>query len=350
MFPDNCINLGSLIIPRVMKFNRYVSCIDTHCSGESTRILVGGVPKLIGKTMQEKQKYFQDHYDHLVGTMLKEPRGFDGMLGSVLTEPCHSEADVGVIYLWTGGYFSACGDSTYSCSAALVNTGMIDVKEPITNITFDTVAGLVKTKVEVEDGVAKRIYMQGVPSFYWKTMKFDIPDLGEVEAEIAYGGLWYAFIDADSIGLKPTQENKDEWIPLGWKIRNYIADTIKVDHPEYPELNILDLVTFYTKPSKPEFTSRHWNVFGPKQTCRSPAGTCSNARMAAMYGKGEMRPGDEVKFESTIGTVMVCKIAKEQKLGKYDAIVPDVMATAYITGFTQVVIDPDDPLKAGFLL
>ena len=350
MVPDNCINLGSLIIPRVMKFNRYVSCIDTHCSGESTRILVGGVPKLVGKTMQEKQKYFQDHYDHLVGTMLKEPRGFDGMLGSVLTEPCRSEADVGVIYLWTGGYFSACGDSTYSCSAALVNTGMIDVKEPITNITFDTVAGLVKTKVEVEAGVAKRIYMQGVPSFYWKTMKFDIPDLGEVEADIAYGGLWYAFIDADSIGLKPTQENKDEWIPLGWRIRNYIADTIKVDHPEYPELNILDLVTFYTKPSKPEFTSRHWNVFGPKQTCRSPAGTCSNARMAAMYGKGEMRPGDEVKFESTIGTVMVCKIAKEQKLGKYDAIVPDVMATAYITGFTQVVIDPDDPLKAGFLL
>ncbi len=333
-----------------MKFNRYVSCIDTHCSGESTRILVGGVPKLKGKTMQEKQKYFQDHYDHLVGTMLKEPRGFSGMLGSVLTEPCHPEADIGVIYLWTDGYFSACGDSTYSCSAALVNTGMIEVKEPITNIIFDTVSGLVKTKVEVEDGNAKRIYMEGVPSFYWKTMKFDVPGVGELEADIAYGGLWYAFIDADSIGLKPSLENKDHWIPLGWKIRNFIADQIKVDHPEYPELNILDLVTFYTKPSKDEYTSRHWNVFGPKQTCRSPAGTCSNARMAAMYGKGEIKPGDEVKFESTISTVMVGKISEEKKLGKYDAIVPDVMATAYVTGFMQVVIDPDDPLKDGFLL
>jgi len=321
-----------------MKFNRYVSCIDTHCSGESTRILVGGVPKLKGKTMQEKQKYFQDHYDHLVGTMLKEPRGFSGMLGSVLTEPCHPEADIGVIYLWTDGYFSACGDSTYSCSAALVNTGMIEVKEPVTNITFDTVSGLVKTKVE------------GVPSFYWKTMKFNVPGVGELEADIAYGGLWYAFIDADSIGLKPSLENKDHWIPLGWTIRNFIADQIKVDHPEYPELNILDLVTFYTKPSKDEYTSRHWNVFGPKQTCRSPAGTCSNARMAAMYGKGEIKPGDEVKFESTISTVMVGKISEEKKLGKYDAIVPDVMATAYVTGFMQVVIDPDDPLKDGFLL
>jgi proline racemase len=333
-----------------MKINRYVSCIDTHCSGESTRILVGGVPKLKGKTMQEKQKYFQEHYDHLVGTMLKEPRGFSGMLGSVLTEPCHPEADIGVIYLWTDGYFSACGDSTYSCSAALVNTGMIEVKEPVTNIIFDTVSGLVKTKVEVEDGNAKRIYMEGVPSFYWKTMKFDVPGVGELEADIAYGGLWYAFIDADSIDLKPSLENKDHWIPLGWKIRNYIADQIKVDHPEYPELNILDLVTFYTKPSKDEYTSRHWNVFGPKQTCRSPAGTCSNARMAAMYGKGEIKPGDEVKFESTISTIMVGRISEEKKLGKYDAIVPDVMATAYVTGFMQVVIDPDDPLKDGFLL
>jgi proline racemase len=333
-----------------MKFNRYVSCIDTHCSGESTRILIGGVPKLKGKTMQEKQKYFQDHYDHLVGTMLQEPRGFSGMLGSVLTEPCHPDADIGVIYLWTGGYFSACGDSTYSCSAALVNTGMVEVTEPYTHITFDTVSGLVKTKVEVVDGNAKRIYMEGVPSFYWKTMKFDIPGVGDVEADIAYGGLWYAFIDAESIGLKPSLENKDHWIPLGWKIRNHIADKIKVDHPEYPELSILDLVTFYTKPSKDEYTSRHWNVFGPKQTCRSPAGTCTNARMAAMYGKGEIKPGDEVKFESTISTVMVGKISEERKLGKYDAIVPDVMATAYVTGFMQVVIDPDDPLKDGFLL
>jgi proline racemase len=308
------------------------------------------VPKLKGKTMQEKQKYFQDHYDHLVGTMLKEPRGFSGMLGSVLTEPCHPDADIGVIYLWTDGYFSACGDSTYSCSAALVNTGMVEVTEPYTHITFDTVSGLVKTKVEVENGNAKRIYMEGVPSFYWKTMKFDIPAIGEVEADIAFGGLWYAFIDAESIGLNPTLENKDHWIPLGWKIRNYIADQIKVDHPEYPELSILDLVTFYTKPSKDEYTSRHWNVFGPKQTCRSPAGTCTNARMAAMYGKSEIKPGDEVKFESTISTVMVGRIAEEKKLGKYDAIIPDVMATAYVTGFMQVVIDPDDPLKDGFLL
>lgn len=333
-----------------MKFKRYVSCIDTHCSGESTRMVVGGVPKLVGKTMQEKQDYFKEHYNGLLGTMLKEPRGFEGMLGAVLTEPCRPEADVGVIYLWTDGYFSACGDSTYSCSAALVNTGMVDVKEPVTEITFDTVAGLVRTKVDVKDGVAKAIYMQGVPSFYWKTMKFDIPDVGEVEADIAYGGLWYAFVDADKIGLKPTLETKDQWIPLGWKMRNFIADQVKVDHPEYPNLNIMDLVTFYTKPTKKEYTSRHWNVFGPKQTCRSPAGTCTNARMAAMYGKGQLKPGQEIVFESTIGTLMYGKIAKETKVGKYKAIVPDVKAYAYITGFNQVVVDPDDPLKAGFLL
>lgn len=332
-----------------MRFKRYISCIDTHCSGESTRIVVGGVPKLLGKNMIGKQQYFQENYDSLRGTLLKEPRGFEGMLGAVICEPCHPEADIGVIYLWTDGYFSACGDSTYSCSAALVNTGMLEVKEPITNITFDTVAGLVKTKVMVQDGISKAIYMQGVPSFYWKTMKFDVPEVGEIEADIAFGGLWYAFIDAHSINLEPSLENKDYWIPLGWRIRNHIADRIKVDHPELPELNVLDLVTFYTEPSKSEYTSRHWNVFGPKQSCRSPAGTCTNARMAAMYGKGELMPGDEIIFESTISTLMKGKIAEEVKVGKYKAIIPDVMATAYITAFNQIVIDPEDPLRKGFL-
>jgi len=332
-----------------LKFERYLSCIDTHSSGEATRILVGGIPKLKGETMQEKQAYFQEHYDHLRPTMLKEPRGFAGMLGAVLTEPCRPEADVGVIYLWTDGYFNACGDSTYSCSAALVNAGMVEVEEPYTNITFDTVAGLVKTRVKVEDGEAKSIAMMGVPSFYYKTIKMNVPDVGEVEADVAYGGLWYAFIDAESIGLEPTLENKDYWIPLGWKIRNHIADSMKVDHPEYPELNILDLVTFYTEPSVEGAHSRHWNVFGPKQSCRSPAGTCSNARMAALYGKGELKPGEEFVAESTISTLHYGKIADEVKVGKYRAILPEVSATAYITAINQIVIDPDDPQKGGFL-
>ncbi len=332
-----------------MKLNRYVSCIDTHSTGEATRILIGGIPKLKGKTMAEKQAYFQEHYDHLRSTILQEPRGSAGLLGAVLTEPTVTEADVGVIYLWTDGYFSACGDSTYSCAAALLNTGMVEVKEPFTEITFDTVAGLVKTRVQVEDGEAESIAMQGVPSFYYKTIEEDVPGVGKVKADIAYGGLWYAFIDAESIGLEPSLETKDHWIPLGWKIRNHLADRYKMDHPEHPELNVLDLVTFYTKPSRKDADTRHWNVFGPKQSCRSPAGTCSNARMAALYGKGELKVGDELVCESTISTLHHCKVLEEVKVGKYRGILPEVSATAYVTAFNQIVIDPMDPLKDGFL-
>jgi proline racemase len=194
--------------------------VDTHSSGEATRILVGGIPKLKGETMREKQRYFQNHYDYLRPAMLQEPRGFAGLLGAVLTEPTVPSADVGVIYLWTGGYFSACGDSTYSCSAALINLGMVEAQEPMTEIVYDTVAGLVRTKVQVEDGEARSIAMEGVPSFYFKTIVLEVPDVGEIEADIAYGGLWYAFIDVERIGLNPSLENKDEWIPLGWKIRS----------------------------------------------------------------------------------------------------------------------------------
>ncbi len=332
-----------------MKFTRIIPCIDTHSSGEATRVVVGGIPKLKGRTMAEKQAYFKEHYDDLRPTMLKEPRGFAGLLGAVLTEPASPEADIGVIYLWTDGYFSACGDSTYSVSAVLVNTGMVEVKEPVTEITLDTVAGHVRTKVYVEDGEAKSIAMEGVPSFYTETVKMEVPTVGEVEADIAYGGLWYAFIDAESIGLEPSLENKDHWIPLGWEIRNYMANRVKVSHPDYPELNILDLVTFYTEPTVEGAHTRHWNVFGPKQSCRSPAGTCTNARMAALYGKGELKVGDEFVAESTISTLHYGKVLREVKVGKHRGIQPEVSATAYITALNQIVIDPRDPQKDGFL-
>ncbi len=332
-----------------MKFSRIISCIDTHSTGEATRVVIGGIPKLKGKNMAEKQAYFQKHYDGLRPTMLQEPRGSAGLLGAVITEPTVPEADIGVIYLWTDGYFSACGDSTYSVSAVLVNTGMVEVKEPETEITLDTVAGLVRSRVHVENGEAKSIAMEGVPSFYTETIKMKVPDVGMVEADIAYGGLWYAFIDAKTIDLKPSLENKDHWIPLGWKIRNYLADKVKISHPEYPQLNVLDLVTFYTVPSVKSASTRHWNVFGPKQSCRSPAGTCTNARMAALYGKGQLKPGDEFVAESTIGTLHYGKILKEVKVGKYRGIQPEVSATAYITAVNQIVIDPNDPLRGGFL-
>jgi len=332
-----------------MKFSRVVSCVDTHSSGEATRVLVGGIPKIKGKTMVEKQAYFQEHYDDLRQTMLKEPRGFAGMLGAVLTEPTLPDADVGVIYLWTDGYFAACGDSTYSVSAVLVNTGMVEVVEPVTEITLDTVSGKVKSRVYVENGEAKSISMEGVPSFYTETIKMVVPEVGVVEADIAYGGLWYAFVDACSLGLKMSLENKDEWIPLGWKIRNYLAEHVNVSHPQFPEQKILDLVTFYTEPTVTGANTRHWNVFGPKQSCRSPAGTCTNARMAALFAKGELAVDEEFVAESTISTLHSGRIMKEVDIYGIKGIQPEVTATAYITSFNQVVIDPRDPQKGGFL-
>jgi len=333
-----------------MKFSRVITAIDTHSSGEATRIIIGGLPKLPGKNMAEKQAYFQKRFDHLRPALLQEPRGFAGLLGAVITEPTVPEADVGVIYLWTGGYFSACGDSTYSISAMLVNTGMVEAKEPTTEIVLDTVAGLVKTRVEVVNSEAEGIAMQGTPSFYLKTVKRDMPDVGNIEADIAYGGLWYAFINAKKLDLVPTQENKEEWIKLGWKIRCYLAEEVPVKHPVYPELNLLDLVTFYTAPTIPEADTKHANIFGPQQTCRSPAGTCTNARMAALYGKGELKVGEEFIAESLIGTLHRGRILKEVRIGEHKGILPEVTATAYITGIQQFVIDPRDPLKDGFLL
>jgi proline racemase/trans-L-3-hydroxyproline dehydratase len=333
-----------------LKFSKIVTAIDTHSSGEGTRIITGGIPKIPGRNMAEKQAYFQKNLDHLRKMLLEEPRGSAGLLGAVITEPTVPEADVGVIYLWTGGYFSACGDSTYSISAMLVNSGMVDVEEPTTQITLDTVAGLVRTRVKVVNEEAEDIAMLGTPSFYLKTVKTNVAGVGKIEADIAYGGLWYAFIDASKLGFVPTTENKDEWIRLGWKVRESLAEKVPVEHPTYPELNKLDIVTFHTKPTKPEAHAKHANIFGPQQTCRSPAGTATNARMAALYGTGELKLGEEFVAESIIGTLHRGRILKETMIGSFKGILPEVSATAYITGIQQFVVDPRDPLRQGFLL
>ena len=333
-----------------MRFARVVTAVDTHSSGEATRIIIGGIPKLTGRTMAEKQACFQREFDDLRVTLLQEPRGFAGLLGAVITEPTVPEADVGVIYLWTGGYFNACGDSTYSVSAMLVNTGMVRSKEPITEIVLDTVAGLVKTKVDVKNGEAEEIVMEGTPSFYFKTVRTEVPGIGEVNADIAYGGLWYAFIDASRHGFDPTTDNKEDWIRRGWKIRDHFAEKFPVLHPILTGLKTLDLVSFYAKARQPWAHAKHANVFGPQQTCRSPAGTATNARMAALYGKGQLRVGEEFIAESLIGTIHRGRIKQEVNIGQYKGILPEVSATAYITGINQYVIDPRDPLKAGFLL
>ena len=184
-----------------MKYQRMFTTIDTHTGGNPTRTLISGMPPLQGQTMSEKMLYMQKEYDWIRKFLMNEPRGHGVMSGAIMTEPCHPDADVGVIYIETGGYLPMCGHDTIGFCTALIETGMIEVKEPYTMIKVDTPAGLVDVTVKVEKGVAKEVTFVNVPSFLLKTIELEVEDVGHVVCEIAYGGNFYGIIDARTLDL-----------------------------------------------------------------------------------------------------------------------------------------------------
>ncbi len=186
-----------------MKFKRIISAIDSHTEGEPTRVVIGGIPVIPGVTFQEKWRWAKDNLEDLRKMLMFEPRGSGIMSGSIITTPCTPGADVGVIFIEVSGFLPMCGHGTIGTCTVLVEAGLVPVTEPITYLTLDTPAGLVKARVAVEDGVAKDVTIQNVPAFLYKSDLFvEVPELGKVKLDIAYGGNFYAIVPAAGVGLE----------------------------------------------------------------------------------------------------------------------------------------------------
>ena len=171
-----------------MKFQKLFTTIDTHTGGNPTRTVISGLPDLKGKTMSEKMLYMKEHYDWIRKFLMNEPRGHSVMSGALIVGPCDPKADVGVIYIETGGYLPMCGHDTIGCCTALIEAGLVEAKEPYTFINLDTPAGLVEVKVKVVNGKAKEVTFANIPSFLLKSIEVDVEGIGKVKCDIAYGG------------------------------------------------------------------------------------------------------------------------------------------------------------------
>ncbi|MEM3622826.1 MAG: proline racemase family protein [Candidatus Bathyarchaeia archaeon] len=334
-----------------MKVERTITVFETHSSGETTKVVVSGFPRIPGKTMWEKTKYCQEHFDGWRKALMMQPRGFSGILGAIITEPTNPKADYGVVFTYTGGYFNSCGDSTFSVTKVLIEQGMVEVKEPVTEVNLDTAAGLVKVEAKVKDGEVQEISFEGVPSFYQESRKIKVPEIGEINVDLAFGGLYYIFVNPDEIGIQVKPENAKELIRIGMKILNAANKQVKVCHPENPELNKIELVTFSAKPIKSAHNCRHANVYADT-ICVSPAGTSVSAKLATLWAKGEFKAGNRLIVESLVhpDLTMVGEICRETKIGGYKAIIPKLSARAYVIGLQQCILEKDDPIKYGFLL
>ena len=334
-----------------MKIGRVFSVIDSHTGGEPTRTVIGGLPYIPGKSIVDKMKYLKEKMDWIRTTLMFEPRGHSVMSGVILTEPTHPDADVGVIFIETGGYLPMCGHDTIGVSTVLVETGMVKVEEPITHITLDTPAGLTRVRVNVENGTAKSVTFRNIPSFvFTRDVVVDVPKFGKIRMDVSYGGNVYAILSADSVGVKIAPENASEIIQKGRVIRDAVNAQVKIQHPERDFIDSCTHVEFFGKPTVPGAHAKNVVFFANSGVDRSPCGTGTAAKVATLYVKGELKLNQEFVHESITGSIFRAKAVEETRVGSYTAIIPEVTGSAHLIGMNQIFIDPDDPHKHGFLL
>jgi proline racemase/trans-L-3-hydroxyproline dehydratase len=334
-----------------MRLERIITTVDSHTAGEPTRVITGGLPHIPGNTMAEKMEYFRANLDFIRTTIIHEPRGHRDMIGAVLLPPTRKEADFGVFYLNPGGFLNMCGHGTIGVATTLVEIGWITAQEPITKVVLDTPAGLVTVKLEVENGTINNGSLINVPSFlYAENVKISIPGIGRINVDVAFGGNFFILVNVKDLGLDILPQNVGNFIKHAGIIADEVNKTIKVAHPEEKHITNVRAVHFYGPPSHPQANSKTLIVGSRGNIDRSPCGTGTSARMGALYAQGKLRLGEIFCTESVIGTIFRGKVLEEKKTGEYLAIVPEITASAYLTGFHQFVIEPSDPLKYGFTL
>ncbi len=334
-----------------MQVTKVINTVESHTMGEPTRIVIGGIPKIPGKTMAEKMEHMEKNMDYLRTMLMLEPRGHNDMFGAIFTDPCIDEADIGVIFMDGGGYLNMCGHGSIGSATCAVEMGMVPITEPYTNVVLEAPAGVIKARVKVENGKAKEVSIVNVAAFlYKKDVEVDVPDFGKVTLDISFGGSFFALVKASSVGIELLPENAQKLNELGMKIVHAVNEQIEIQHPILKHIKTVDLCEFYGPAISKDADIQNAVVFGQGQLDRSPCGTGTSAKLADLYARGEIKVGEQIVNESIICTKFTGKVLSKTKVGEFDAIIPEITGSAYITGFSQYLVDPDDPVKHGFIL
>lgn len=328
-----------------------IETIDAHTAGEPLRIILSGLPEIKGDTILEKRRFMKDNLDNFRKALMFEPRGHADMYGCIITPPVTKEADFGVLFLHNEGYSTMCGHGIIAVTKVVLETGMFETVEPETTIKIDSPAGLITAHAKVAGGKIDSVYFENVPSFVLAAnQRIDIAGLGKVNFDIAFGGAFYAFVNADKFGLSMTENNYNELIHKGMIIKRAVTENFKIQHPFDNDLSFLYGTIFYGGPLSDNAHSRNVCVFAEGEVDRSPTGTGVSARMALHFFKNEVKLNEPMIIESIIGTKFTGRALSTIKFGNYNAVIPQVEGSAFITGKNTFYINPDDPLREGFIL
>jgi proline racemase len=315
-----------------------------------TRVITSGVGVLPGATMFDRMRHLVTERDDLRTLLMYEPRGHAAMSGAILQPPARPDADAGVVFIEVSGCLPMCGHGTIGTATVLVETGMVEVTEPVTVIRLDTPAGLVEASVAVDGGRATSVTIRNVPSYlHLRDAAVKVPGLGELTVDVAFGGNFYALLPAAAAGLDVRPERHDEIVQAGLKIMDAVNEQLEFAHPDNPGISECRHVVF-TADAGGGQPARAAVAIHPGWVDRSPCGTGTSARMAQLAARGQLGIGEDFVHGSLIGTTFTGRLVDTTSVGRFPAVVPTVRGRAWLTAIGHYLLDPDDPFPAGFLI
>lgn len=329
-------------------FNK-ITCIDMHTGGEPLRIPIEGLPKIQGNSVLEKRKFFQQHYDHLRTGLMFEPKGHADMYGAILSFPTTEEADFDVFFIHNEGYSTMCGHAIIALTKFVFESKMLTPKKH-DQLTINVPAGVIKSKAQLHENEVTVSSFINVPSFlYLKDKSVTVPDLGTIQFDVAFGGAFYALVDADKWHISLAEENHNQLIQLGKKIKNAVAKSFPIVHPTTEDLSFLYGTIFTGKALNKDHHSRNVCIFAEGELDRSSTGSGVSARAGLHYEKGELNINEKITIESILGSTMTVEIKETLNYHGYNAVIPEVSGSAYYSGKNEFWFDPKDPFRKGFI-
>lgn len=328
-----------------------INTLECHTGGEPLRIITSGFPRLKGDSVLAKRDDCRQNYDELRQALMFEPRGHADMYGAIIIDAEREDSHFGAIFIHNEGYSTMCGHAVIALTKCAVESGVVARTGDITQVVIDVPCGQIRALAYSQNEVVKKVSFQCVPSFvYAKAQQIVVEGIGEVNFDIAYGGAFYAYVQASALGLSLEPEQQEKLIDYGRKIKQAITPQFEINHPTTAELSFLYGVIFIDDSPNQGVHSRNVCIFADGELDRSPTGSGVSGRIALHHAKQQVALNEKIIIESILGSPFSVQAIENLTFAGFDAVIPEVTGDAYICGKGQWLINAEDPLKYGFLL
>ncbi len=333
------------------RFPPTIKTIDMHTGGEPLRVVIEGAPRIKADSVLAYRQQMRAHHDDFRRKIMWEPRGHADMYGLILLPPERPDSDFGVLFLHNEGYSTMCGHATIAIAKLAVMLGWVEKAEPITSMKIDAPCGQLEAFVEIEKSEIRSVYFHNVPSF---TAGLDqivqLPDGQKLRYDLAYGGAFYAYVNAKDVGIELIPENYRRLIDKGMEIKRAVVQQQTIEHPFEADLSFLYGTIFIDESQNPSYHSRNVCIFADGEVDRSATGSGVSGRAAIHFARKELNLGQSIEIESITGSTMVVSVQKSIEFGGYPAVIPSVSGDAWVHGFSEFTFDQNDLFVDGFFL